>query len=252
LGLEATLALHKLKHLKNQTLLYQNSQEKIIATKAKNAAPSIAVGIRENSFLAEPYLDVTRFFDFIIALIFLMVLLPVFLIITILIKISSKGPIIFVQQRVGKNDSDFLLYKFRTMYVQTIESRTLTVGNKDSRITKVGYLLRKYKLDELPQLFNVLKNDMSFVGPRPELRKYVNYYNNTQREILFIKPGITDYASIEFRNENELLAAQTDFEKYYIETVMPLKIRLNEKYKNNKNLKSYFIILIKTFIAIFQ
>lgn len=233
-------------------MLYQNLQDKGFPTEAKYAAQSIAVSIQKDSLVAEPVFDVTRLLDVIIALTFLVVLSPVFLLIALLIKISSKGPAIFVQQRVGKNDTDFFLYKFRTMHVQTTESRTLTVGNKDNRITRVGYFLRKYKLDELPQLYNVLKNDMSFVGPRPELRKYVSYYNSAQREILFVKPGITDYASIEFRNESELLASQSDFEKYYIETVMPLKIRLNEKYKNDKNLKSYFIILIKTFIAVFQ
>lgn len=233
-------------------MLYQNSKDKITPTKATHAVQSIAVGIKKESLFTEPLFDVTRLLDVIIALTFLVALSPVFLLIALLIKISSKGPVIFIQERVGKNNADFFLYKFRTMHVQTTENRTLTVGNRDCRITKVGYFLRKYKLDELPQLYNVLKNDMSFVGPRPELRKYVSYYNNVQREILFVKPGITDYASIEFRNESELLASQTDFEKYYIETVMPLKIRLNEKYKNDKNLKSYFIILIKTFIAVFQ
>jgi len=232
-------------------LLYQNLQDKVIPTKTKHAAQSIAVDIKKDS-RADSLFDITRLLDVVIALSFLIVLFPVLSLIALLIKISSKGPVIFIQQRVGKNDIDFSLYKFRTMYVQNSEDRTLTVGNNDSRITKVGYFIRKYKLDELPQLYNVLKNDMSFVGPRPELRKYVNYYNSAQREILFIKPGITDYASIEFRNESELLASQSDFEKYYIETVMPLKIRLNEKYKKDKNLKSYFIILIKTFMAIFQ
>jgi lipopolysaccharide/colanic/teichoic acid biosynthesis glycosyltransferase len=120
------------------------------------------------------------------------------------------------------------------------------------RVTRVGHFLRKYKLDELPQLYNVLKNEMSIVGPRPELRKYVDLYSNFDREILLIKPGITDYASILFRNENKLLALQANPEKHYIETVVPVKIRLNRKYANNKTLKNYLIIIVKTIVSLFN
>ena len=129
--------------------------------------------------------------------------------------------------------------------------RSITIGRRDNRITSVGYFLRRFKLDELPQLYNVLKNDMSIVGPRPELRRYVNFYDNSQLEILLIKPGITDYASILFRNENELLAMKADPEKYYIENIIPIKIRLGKKYTNDKSVKNYFHIIFKTVMITF-
>ena len=137
------------------------------------------------------------------------------------------------------------------MHVDAASKRSITIGRRDNRITSVGYFLRRFKLDELPQLYNVLKNDMSIVGPRPELRRYVNFYDNSQLEILLIKPGITDYASILFRNENELLAMKADPEKYYIENIIPIKIRLGKKYTNDKNLKNYFGIIFKTVMIIF-
>jgi len=128
----------------------------------------------------------------------------------------------------------------------------LMTSSRNKRVTAVGRFLRKYKLDELPQLYNVLKNEMSIVGPRPELRKYVDLYSNFDREILLIKPGITDYASILFRNENKLLALQANPEQHYIESVVPVKIRLNRKYANNKTLKNYFVIITKTIVSIFK
>ena len=171
-------------------------------------------------FFGNRVFDVIRFLDVLISVVGLIVLSPFFLFIALLIKCSSKGAVIFSQQRVGKNGTDFTLYKFRTMHVDAASKRSITIGRRDNRITSVGYFLRRFKLDELPQLYNVLKNDMSIVGPRPELRRYVNFYDNSQLEILLIKPGITDYASILFRNENELLAMKADPEKYYIENII--------------------------------
>jgi len=151
------------------------------------------------------------------------------IIIAILIKLDSKGPIFFKQVRVTKNGREFKIFKYRTMRVGSDKYSQITVG-KDSRITKVGDFLRKYKLDEIPQLINVLIGDMSLVGPRPEVPKYVALYTEEQREILKVRAGITDYASIEFSNENDILANETDPEKAYIEKIMPRKIELNKKY----------------------
>ena len=151
------------------------------------------------------------------------------LIIAILIKLDSKGPIFFKQVRVTKNGREFKIFKYRTMKIGSDKYSQITVG-KDSRITKVGDFLRKYKLDEIPQLINVLIGDMSLVGPRPEVPKYVALYTEEQREILKVRAGITDYASIEFSNENDILANESDPEKAYIEKIMPRKIELNKKY----------------------
>jgi lipopolysaccharide/colanic/teichoic acid biosynthesis glycosyltransferase len=212
---------------------------------------SAAAGINKIYLHSPPKFDATRLFDMVIAFIGLIILSPFFLLIAVFIKFSSRGPVIFSQQRVGKDDRDFTLYKFRTMCVNAHTKRSITVGKNDDRITGVGLFLRRFKLDELPQLFNVLKNDMSIVGPRPELRRYVELYNNSQREILCIKPGITDYASILFRDENELLASKANPEQYYVEHIIPRKIRLSNKYKNEKNLKSYFTIILKTALTTF-
>lgn len=151
------------------------------------------------------------------------------LIIAILIKLDSKGPIFFKQVRVTKNGREFKIFKYRTMKIGSDKYSQITVG-KDSRITKVGDFLRRYKLDEIPQLINVLLGDMSLVGPRPEVPKYVVLYTEEQREILKVRAGITDYASIEFSNENDILANEVDPEKAYIEKIMPKKIELNKKY----------------------
>jgi len=233
--------------------------DKIIATsrlkttKPQSTPIAIGVGIKKNILIRLPAVyDATRFFDIAISFSCLIILLPVFLLIAFIIKASSRGPVIFSQKRVGKDDKDFTLYKFRTMQVNAAPQRSLTIGKRDNRVTATGYFLRRYKLDELPQLYNVLKNEMSIVGPRPELRKYVSLYSNTEREILFVKPGITDHASILFRNENELLALQSDPEQYYIETVVPIKIRLNKKYASDKTLKNYFIIILKTIVSVFR
>ncbi len=171
-----------------------------------------------------------RLFDIVFCLCGLTILAPVFIIIAIIIKLSSKGPVFYIQKRVGQYNIDFSLLKFRTMAIGADKSGLLTVGSKDSRITSVGYFLRKYKLDELPQLINVLLGNMSLVGPRPEVRKYVDLYNQEQAEILNVKPGITDYASIEYFEENDLLAKSDNPEQTYIEKILPSKIALNKKY----------------------
>ena len=167
------------------------------------------------------------------------------IIIAILIKLDSKGPIFFKQVRVTKNGREFKIFKYRTMRVGSDKFSQITVG-KDSRITKVGDFLRKYKLDEIPQLINVLIGDMSLVGPRPEVPKYVTLYTEEQREILKVRAGITDYASIEFSNENDILANEADPEKAYIEKIMPRKIELNKKYLSEISVMTDIKIILLT------
>lgn len=192
-----------------------------------------------------------RIFDIVSSFFFLVLIFPLFILISILIKIDSKGPIFFKQIRVGKNNKDFLLLKFRTMRVDQKSSSLITVGN-DSRITNVGNFLRKYKLDELPQLINILKGEMSVVGPRPEVRKYVDMYSNSQLEILSVKPGLTDPSSIKFSNESELLGTAENPEKYYIETLMPLKILISLKYIRTQSFAGDLRIIFQTFSKIFK
>ena len=186
-----------------------------------------------------------RIFDIVSSLFGLIVLSPFMLIIAILIKIDSKGPIFFKQVRVTKNGREFKIFKYRTMKIGSDKYSQITVG-KDSRITKVGDFLRKYKLDEIPQLINVLIGDMSLVGPRPEVPKYVALYTKEQREILKVRAGITDYASIEFSNENDILANETDPEKAYIEKIMPRKIELNKKYLSEISVMTDIKIILLT------
>ena len=186
-----------------------------------------------------------RIFDIISSLFGLILLLPFMIIIAILIKLDSKGPIFFKQVRVTKNGREFKIFKYRTMKVGSDKYSQITVG-KDSRITKVGDFLRKYKLDEIPQLINVLIGDMSLVGPRPEVPKYVALYTEEQREILKVRAGITDYASIEFSNENDILANETDPEKAYIEKIMPRKIELNKKYLSEISVMTDIKIILLT------
>ncbi|MEG1762722.1 MAG: sugar transferase [Bacteroidales bacterium] len=187
-----------------------------------------------------------RIFDFIFSLIGSIVLIPFFLIISLWICIDSRGGVLYKQNRVGRHNRDFCLYKFRSMSVGADQKGLLTVGAKDTRITSIGYFLRKYKLDELPQLFNVLKGDMSLVGPRPEVRKYVNLYTPQQKQVLSVRPGITDYASIEYADENTLLGSSLDPDKTYIEQILPDKIRYNLKFIQNRSLKEYFKIIFLT------
>lgn len=180
----------------------------------------------------------------------LLVLSPVFLILTIWIKFDTKGPVFYRQVRVGKGDKDFRIFKFRSMVVNSDKSGLITVGGHDPRITRSGYYIRKYKLDELAQLINVFIGDMSLVGPRPEVRKYVDLYNEEQRNVLSVRPGITDYASIEYMYENELLEKSSDPDKTYIEEIIPAKINLNMKYIKNPTLFEYFNIIFLTIFKI--
>ena len=191
-----------------------------------------------------------RFFDFILSLVGLVVLAPIFIVLAIWIKIDSKGPVFYKQVRVGQNGIDFGLFKFRSMVVDADKKGLITVGGRDPRITRSGYFIRKYKLDELPQLINVLLGDMSLVGPRPEVRKYVELYTDEQQKVLSVKPGITDYASIEYMDENEVLGKSSDPEKTYIEEIMPEKIKYNMKYIQNKNVSEYFKIIFLTLLKI--
>ncbi|WP_074016670.1 sugar transferase [Fusobacterium massiliense] len=186
-----------------------------------------------------------RIFDIISSLFGLILLAPFMIIIAILIKIDSKGPVFFKQVRVTKNGREFKIFKYRTMRVGSDKYSQITVG-KDSRITKVGDFLRRYKLDEIPQLINVLLGDMSLVGPRPEVPKYVALYTEEQREILKVRAGITDYASIEFSNENDILVNETDPEKAYIEKIMPRKIELNKKYLSEISVMTDIKIILLT------
>ena len=193
---------------------------------------------------------IKRLFDILFSLIGLIILSPILTLIAISIKIDSKGPIFFRQLRVGRYSEDFKIFKFRTMQINSDKLGLLTVGDKDPRVTKVGYFLRKYKLDEFPQLINVFIGNMSFVGPRPEVRKYVNFYSEEDLKILNVKPGITDYASIKYRNEAEIIKQAIDAEKAYIEDIMPEKIKLNKAYIENNNIFIDVNIIFKTFLSI--
>jgi lipopolysaccharide/colanic/teichoic acid biosynthesis glycosyltransferase len=187
-----------------------------------------------------------RIFDILFSLIIILCFFPIGLIISILIKLSSSGGIFYSQIRIGKNAKPFKIYKFRSMKIDSDHSQKLTIGMKDPRITSIGFFIRKYKLDEFPQFINVLIGNMSIVGPRPEVKEYVDRYSDEQRKILSLKPGITDYASIEYFKENELLAASSNPEKTYIEEIMPAKLKLNEKYLENQSLGHDIQIIWKT------
>lgn len=187
-----------------------------------------------------------RLFDIFFSLFGIVVLSPLLLIISLFIIVESKGGAFYLQKRVGKDGIDFKLFKFRSMRVGSDKKGLITIGEKDMRLTKVGYCIRRLKLDELPQLFNVLQGDMSLVGPRPEVRKYVDLYTEEQRKVLSVRPGITDYASIEYVDENRLLGCAVDPEKVYTEEIMPHKIQLNMKYINNQSIDSYFRIVFLT------
>lgn len=191
-----------------------------------------------------------RFFDILFSLIGLLLLFPILLIIAILIKTTSKGRIFYRQIRVGKDNKDFSLLKFRTMRENADKNGLLTVGNHDNRITKIGYYLRKTKADELPQLLNVLKGEMSIVGPRPEVRKYVDYYTEEQRKVLLVRPGLTDIASIAYINENEILAQAENPEQTYIEQIMQEKLKLNFEYIAHISLRYDVHIVCKTLFKI--
>lgn len=187
-----------------------------------------------------------RFLDFIFSLIGIILLMPFFILISVLIILNSKGSLIYRQSRVGLKNVDFFVFKFRTMYENSDKLGLLTVGGRDARITSVGYYLRKYKLDELPQLFNVLIGNMSLVGPRPEVRKYVDIYTEHQKKVLKIRPGITDWASIKYKDENTILEKSTDPETDYINKILPDKIKYNLIFIEKNNVIEYLKIIFVT------
>ena len=172
---------------------------------------------------------------------------PLFLLLAVWIKLDSAGPVFYRQTRVGRHNRDFRLYKFRSMRVGADRQGLITVGGHDPRITRSGYFIRKYKLDELPQLINVFIGDMSLVGPRPEVRKYVDMYTPEQLHVLDVRPGITDMASIRYRNENELLAQAADPDRYYVEVILPDKLHINLKYVARHSFWFDIRLIFKTF-----
>jgi lipopolysaccharide/colanic/teichoic acid biosynthesis glycosyltransferase len=191
-----------------------------------------------------------RLFDVLSSLTGILVLTPLFLVVAIWIKLDSSGPILFKQTRVGRLGSEFEIYKFRTMIVNAEQFGTqITIGD-DQRITRSGTWLRKFKLDELPQLFNVLNGDMSLVGPRPEVPKYVDIYTLQQRQVLQVRPGITDPASIAFRNESDLLGKADDPEAFYIREIMPKKLELNLSYLESQSVVSDIKIIFNTLFKV--
>ena len=191
-----------------------------------------------------------RIFDIVASGIGLILLSPLFVILAIWIKCDSIGPVFYKQVRVGRNNMDFQLFKFRSMRVGSDKKGLITVGGHDPRITRSGYYIRKYKLDEFPQLINVFKGDMSLVGPRPEVRKYVDMYTEEQMHVLDVRPGITDLASIRYRNENELLERANDPDKYYVEVIMPDKLRINLEYVARHSFTFDIRLIFQTFRAI--
>jgi len=186
-----------------------------------------------------------RIFDFTASLLVLLLLSPLFIIIGLWIVLDSKGGMFYKQIRIGKNQKQFGLYKFRSMATGSDKSGQITIGN-DSRITKVGRFIRKYKIDELPQLINILKGEMSVVGPRPEVKKYVDLYNKEQQQVLTVLPGLSDYASIEYFDEQTILGKAENPDKEYIEIVMPAKLNLNLKYISEKSILTDLKIIFKT------
>lgn len=187
-----------------------------------------------------------RLFDVVCSFFGLLVLSPLFVFLSLWVGLGSKGGVFYKQKRVGRFNKDFTLYKFRSMRVGSDKKGLLTIGGKDSRVTKAGFFIRKYKLDELPQLLNVLKGDMSFVGPRPEVRKYVDMYTERQLKVLDVRPGITDLASIKYRNENDLLAAADNPEQYYIDVVMQDKLALNLQYIETRSFFGDIKLIFRT------
>lgn len=193
---------------------------------------------------------IKRLFDIIASGCGLLVLCPILLLVAVWIKLDSKGPVFYRQVRVGRYNKDFRIFKFRSMRIGADKGSSVTVGGRDPRVTRSGYFIRKFKLDELPQLMNVLVGDMSLVGPRPEVRHYVNYWTHEQMRVLDVRPGITDPASIKFRNENELLEKAEDPEDYYINVIMQEKIRLYLEYIENASFLYDLKLIFKTFKVI--
>lgn len=188
-----------------------------------------------------------RFFDIIFSIIGLVILSPLFIVLYLLIRIESKGGGFYSQERIGKNGKSFKLFKFRSMRIGSDKKGLITIGEKDNRITKTGFILRKYKLDELPQLWNVFIGDMSLVGPRPEVKKYTDLYTEEQKQVLQVRPGITDWASIKYVDENKILGESKDPDDAYVNLIMPNKIKLNMVYIQHQTLREYFKIIFTTF-----
>ena len=191
-----------------------------------------------------------RLFDIVASGLGLIVLSPLFIILAIWIKLDSKGPVFYRQVRVGYKNKDFRIFKFRSMRVGADKGSLVTIGGHDPRVTRSGYFIRKFKFDELPQLINVYLGDMSLVGPRPEVRHYVDYWTPEQMRVLDVRPGITDPASIKFRNENELMEKAEDPEKYYIEVIMQEKIKLYLEYVDKHSFLYDIGLIFKTFWVI--
>ncbi len=191
-----------------------------------------------------------RLFDVVASGCGLLVLSPLFLVLAIWIKMDSRGPVFYRQVRVGRNNKDFRIYKFRSMRQDADKGSLVTIGGRDPRITRSGYFIRKYKFDELPQLINVFLGDMSLVGPRPEVRHYVNYWTDEQMKVLSVRPGITDPASIRFRNENELMGQAEDPEHYYIHVIMQEKIKLYLEYVKKQSFWYDIKLIFQTFKVI--
>lgn len=193
-----------------------------------------------------------RLCDILFSLIGILLLLPLWLVVSLWIVLDDPGPVFYRQQRVGKDGKDFYLLKFRSMRIGADKMSLITIGERDPRVTRAGYYLRKYKLDELPQLWNVFIGDMSLVGPRPEVRRYVDTYTDEQRRVLSVRPGITDYASIEYIDENAILAKADDPDKTYVEQIIPAKIALNMRYINHRTIGEYLKIIFLTFANIIR
>ena len=191
-----------------------------------------------------------RLFDILASGCGLLVLSPIFIIVAIWIKLDSPGPVFYRQIRVGRHNKDFRIFKFRSMRVGSDKGSLVTIGGRDPRVTRSGYFIRKFKIDELPQLINVFTGDMSLVGPRPEVRHYVNYWTPEQMRVLDVRPGITDPASIRFRNENELLEKAQDPERYYIDVIMQEKIKLYLEYVEKYSFWYDIKLIFQTFKVI--
>jgi lipopolysaccharide/colanic/teichoic acid biosynthesis glycosyltransferase len=192
-----------------------------------------------------------RIFDVLFSGFVLLCFMPIGLVLAILILVESKGGVFFKQVRIGKNGTPFYLFKFRSMFIDAESMGKITIGSRDPRITRVGFYIRRYKLDEFPQFINVIRGEMSIVGPRPEVKEYVDLYSEEQRNILAVKPGITDYASLTYFHENEILAKSENPQQTYIQEVMPEKIKLNEKYLANPTLLQDISIIRKTVVKMF-
>ncbi len=193
-----------------------------------------------------------RVFDIVLSITGLIILSPVFLLLSVWVLSSSAGGVFYRQKRAGRNGLPFMLIKFRTMRPGSDRSGQLTIGERDPRITRAGYFLRRYKLDELPQLINILKGEMSFVGPRPEVPEYTTLYTEDQKKVLKVRPGLTDEASLAYINENEILGKSPDPVKTYVEEIMPAKLRLNLEYLERRTIFSDIGVILRTLSRIFR